>query len=42
MKKRTLALGLVLALCIGLFPVQTVAAGETDPVAAAREAGVLT
>ena len=34
--------GLVLALCIGLFPVQTVAAGETDPVAAAREAGVLT
>lgn len=41
MKRQTLALGLALALCIGLFPVQTVAAGETDPVAAAREAGLL-
>ncbi len=42
MKKRSFSLALVFALCLNLLPAVAAEGTETDPVTAAREAGVLT
>lgn len=42
MKKRSFSLAVVFALCLNLLPAVAAEGTETDPVTAAREAGVLT